>query len=881
MEIQFQYIKDLATQFKSYSDDNNKLLTAINSLPTTTVEEIYKEYGDPESTFRPVNVLRAEIARQLLNGIEINETLIEEIKNNIRTKNKQAFNHLSESLLGELDQYPVTKRDMFANWQRYWPLLHTFIYRGQVLETTRLYLEQICIDLLKELSLNDYDYHWVDFYGSSNFGSDWAWLALFPAHKESHQDAYQFFAQLSATPRAGMRAGAAVKNAQAEDLKMINSYEELLKTLNSKKELVSGLNRKIRNYFKFAPGSQASEWERFYHQGIAALSYHGFDLGDISNFKSREQINDAIGLPTESQSNQSWNIWLFKTANIGDVIFANKGVNTCIGIGIIESDYYYSPEGQYRHTRKVKWITNKVYQYKGNLKGYKTLFRPDTFSPTKIWQFLLNEYVRSYPDLAQVFTENHLPTSQTPVYAETNPVIPLVEEDNIPLEDEETSEPIKFWWLNANPAIWSITSHLEGEKQKYTTHNEKGNKRRIYKYFEEVKPGDLVVGYESSPTKQVKAIYEITKSIHTTSGREEIEFMMVEKLEVPVDWNDLKNNPALKDCEVLINNQGSLFNLKEEEFDVIRELIDNKNIIAEKEQIKGAVYEFKNDPDKPFVNENDFQRTVELLRRKKNIILQGPPGVGKTFIAKKIAYEIMREEKPFNIQMVQFHQSYSYEDFIQGLRPTKHGFELKDGIFYTFCRRAMAHPERPFFFIIDEINRGNLSKIFGELLMLIEADKRSAKYQIKLTYAEDDNDQFYVPENLYIIGTMNTADRSLAIVDYALRRRFAFITLYPEYGDNFTDLLISKGLTRKLVNHVCTRITSVNNKIRSDKNLGEGFQIGHSYFCTYDGKLLENNWWEQVLSFEIKPLLEEIWFDDHSKVTEMVKLLEVNDEDPN
>ena len=183
-------------------------------------------------------------------------------------------------------------------------------------------------------------------------------------------------------------------------------------------------------------------------------------------------------------------------------------------------------------------------------------------------------------------------------------------------------------------------------------------------------------------------------------------------------------------------------------------------------------------------------QTVELLRRKKNIILQGAPGVGKTFIARKIAYELMGVKNDAQIEMVQFHQSYSYEDFIQGLRPSKSGgFELKNGTFYNFCQQALAHPERSFFLIIDEINRGNLSKIFGELMMLIEADKRSEKFAVKMTYSEDEADRFYVPANLYIIGTMNTADRSLAIVDYALRRRFAFINLQPEFGEKFTEFL--------------------------------------------------------------------------------------------
>ncbi len=450
---------------------------------------------------------------------------------------------------------------------------------------------------------------------------------------------------------------------------------------------------------------------------------------------------------------------------------------------------------------------------------------------------------------------------------------------NIELPEDTTHEPddeINYWWLNANPKIWSISNHSKGQKQTYTTHNEKGNKRRIYKHFQATKIGDKIIGYESTPTKQIKAIYEVTKGIHNSANGEEIEFELIEKLEIPIHWNDLKNTPGLQECEVFINNQGSLFKLTEEEYEIIREIIDNKNIITEKllQSSNLGRYKFTEDSDKPFISESDFLQTVALLKRKKNIILQGPPGVGKTFIARKLAYEIMEEVKDANIEMVQFHQSYSYEDFIQGLRPTqKGGFDLKEGIFYSFCQRALAHPERPFFFIIDEINRGNLSKIFGELMMLIEADKREEKFALKLTYAEDEEDRFYVPKNLYIIGTMNTADRSLAIVDYALRRRFAFVTLQPDYGDNFRSFLAVKGLTAALIEHICLSLTKVNIKIKEDINLGEGFQIGHSYFCAFTPNEDENKWWNEIISFELKPLLEEIWFDDSVKVADVLKQL--------
>jgi 5-methylcytosine-specific restriction protein B len=868
MNEQIQYIKTLANQYKIYSEKPEELFAAINQLPESTVKMIRDEYGDSER-FQPVNLLRAEIARQLLDRGQISKENVEEIKIKIRAKDLDYFAHLPNEFLLELENYPVGKRDWFANWQKDWNVFHTFFYRGKVKETTQIYLEQLCKQLLNDLQLSDYTFHWVDFQGASNYGAFWCWLALYPQNKSSHKEARQFFLKVKPEIEVGRTDGSNIE-LREHKTQNVENYDQIVEVFRQLKPEITQFNREVRNYFKFAPGEQAKYWERFKQEGIAALSYNNFDLSDISQINSLEELNLAVGLPADSASNETWNLWLFKTANVGDVVFASKGVSTCLGIGLIESEYYFDNEtDDYQHQRRVNWITDKVYQYTAEtFQDYKTLFRPDSFSPTKVSGFIFSEYVRLYPELKTVFDEHNLK------YSETKPnEIPVF--DPVIEPDEPEAREISYWWLNANPTIWKLSDFKEGERQTYTSRNEKGNKRRVYKYFETVQSGDLVIGYESTPTKQVKAILEITKPLHQTEAGEVIEFELIEKLEIPVFWNELQNNAGLKNCEVFINNQGSLFKLTEDEYDIIREVIDSKNIAQEAKLGSSEIvpYSFKDDADKPFISETEFLQTVELLRRKKNIILQGAPGVGKTFIARKLAYELMGVKNDAQIEMVQFHQSYSYEDFIQGLRPSKNGFELRNGVFYTFCQQALAHPERQFFLIIDEINRGNLSKIFGELMMLIETDKRSDKYALKMTYSEDEADRFYVPPNLYIIGTMNTADRSLAIVDYALRRRFAFINLKPEFGDKFINFLQNRGVTESTIEFICSSIGKVNKAIASDINLGSGFQIGHSYFCSKNGEATESVWINEIINFEIKPLLEEIWFDDAAKVEEMMRIL--------
>lgn len=263
-----------------------------------------------------------------------------------------------------------------------------------------------------------------------------------------------------------------------------------------------------------------------------------------------------------------------------------------------------------------------------------------------------------------------------------------------------------------------------------------------------------------------------------------------------------------------------------------------------------------------YIDSNQYNHIVNLLERKKNIVLQGAPGVGKSFMAKRLAYSIMGVADKDRVEVVQFHQSYSYEDFIMGYRPAEEGFfERRNGSFYNFCKKAEQDKENKYFFIIDEINRGNLSKIFGELFLLIEADKRDNVY-VQLLYSDE---KFSIPSNIYLIGTMNTADRSLAMMDYALRRRFSFVNIEPSF-DNDGFIKYQTNLDNQLFNKTIDMIKLLNKDIESDESLGKGFKIGHSYFCNLNPEIVED-YLEDIIEYEIIPLIEEYWFDEQDKVS--------------
>lgn len=440
----------------------------------------------------------------------------------------------------------------------------------------------------------------------------------------------------------------------------------------------------------------------------------------------------------------------------------------------------------------------------------------------------------------------------------------ILDEPTVKIEAFDGVEPTGFWWLSASPKIWSYSEINVGEEQFYTLYNDNGNKRHIFANFLEAKAGDMIIGYESNPVKKVVALGRIIRE----NDGENIYFEKTESLESPIDYKILKDCPELEKMEFFQNPNGSLFKLTKEEYEFIMDVIRDENPAPESQnrnKLKNAEvkpYTKEDFLSEVYMDESQYESLKNILMKKQNIILQGAPGVGKTFAAKRLAYSIMGVEDKNRVELIQFHQNYSYEDFIMGYKPNGEGFELRNGIFYKFCQKASNNPELPYFFIIDEINRGNMSKIFGELLMLIEKDYRGTTATLAYNGLP-----FSVPKNLYIIGMMNTADRSLAMIDYALRRRFSFYAMEPGFeSDGFKAYQAT--LDDDTFNDLIKMVINLNKTITDDPSLGKGFCIGHSYFCgqkpAEEEELL--GWMTSVVDYDIVPMLEEYWFDEPEKI---------------
>ena len=589
----------------------------------------------------------------------------------------------------------------------------------------------------------------------------------------------------------------------------------------------------------FAPGEDAE----FLEDAKRGLIYIGWDdLGDLKNYSSANAIVEKLGPSANSakQLNNAKTCFYFaNTLKIGDTIYLRRGRSHIVGKAIIESEYFFDDRKKdWKHCRRVKYLSDC---------DIKTQFKTAITALTPL------------PEDSDLYLE----IVRKMVHFSSGP--------NFSLDK-------KYFWLNANPKFWNINEMRVGDFQHYTALNENGQKRRLYDCFEKAQAGDLVVGYSTSPDKQVVCILEVTSPLHNRDGKDVIDFKKVKELGKPVDLIQLQNHPLVKNSIPLNNNQGSLFPLNKEEFEEIIALSE-----AEAPEEGSALveeYSFGDLSKEIFLDDDYLKQLLKILDRKKNIVLQGPPGVGKSFIAKRLASCFVGNKDEKKVRFIQFHQSYSYEDFIQGLKPEEgkaQTFKLKNGLFYELCLEAIKNKEEKYVLIIDEVNRGNLSKIFGELLYLVEADKRGPQHQINLAYSKSPDDKFYVPDNIFIIGTMNTADRSLALVDYALRRRFSFFSVAPSFSSKkFQEHMREIGTPEKIVSHLVERMNSLNQLISGNiHELGPGYQIGHSYFQNSKKPVDFSEWFNEVIHFEIGPLLYEYWFNETEKVEKEIEKLKL------
>lgn len=585
-------------------------------------------------------------------------------------------------------------------------------------------------------------------------------------------------------------------------------YDKLLQMLgnSSQSDETQSLEKK---YWLYAPGEGASKWNLCQQDNIICIGWD--DLEDLRKYDSvdrvRDHLKEVYGKPDKSFKNDGLAAWEFAhVVKPGDIVYAKSGRHKIIGRGIVKSDYIYDESYEdYRNVHKVKWTNIGIWDAPYN-SVLKTL--------TDITKY--SNYVKAMEALFNTLTQKH------------------------------------YWWLVANPKIWNMGDLAVGSTVEYNLYNDNGKQRRIFQNFLDAKVGDSVIGYESTPVKQIVALAEVSKE----QNGETIEFVKKEALKNPIDFATIKGVESLKGMQFLGNPQGSFFCLSEAEYELILDIIRESNAVP---VVKQTEFYTKDDfLDEVYMDSDAYDSLAGLLIQKKNVILQGAPGVGKTFTAKRLAYSMLGMKDDEQIEMVQFHQNFSYEDFIMGYKPTENGgFMLRPGIFYNFCKKAKSNPDKQYFFIIDEINRGNLSKIFGELLMLIENGYRGKN--IKLAYTGED---FTVPENIYIIGMMNTADRSLAMIDYALRRRFSFFEMEPGFStDGFKQY--QESLHNEIFDKVIDAIVNLNNLIANDDSLGTGFCIGHSYFC--DQETVSKEWLKNVVNYDIAPMLKEYWFDDPQK----------------
>lgn len=583
---------------------------------------------------------------------------------------------------------------------------------------------------------------------------------------------------------------------------------------------IIGENSVIR-YWKIAPGEDAWQWRDCRDNGFIAMGWD--DIGDVSRlskseFESKRSILDS--------QYEGWSkagleqLWKF-AHNIkkGDRIVANRGTNTVLGIGTVVGPYYFVNDEDFGHRLPVKW---------------------DDLKPRLVKE---GGWRRTLIELDREKFERILNST-------FSPQIQLSK-----LDEPELNR--SYWIFQSNPKYFDLEKNLEGIKEEDLDNFN----WTVNQYANRIQTGDVAYLWTSGKDAGILAVATVISDPYYMSEVDEEFISDKKKEEGTQQWVDLRidhilperirrddliDHPTLGLMQIIRRPQGTNFIVTKEEAEALNALIYDEM------PYENEVYSLLQLAEDTGFDLETLERWVRAIRRKGQAVLYGPPGTGKTYVAEHLARHLIGGGDGF-VDLVQFHPAYAYEDFIQGIRPQSDDdgglrYPLVPGRFLDFCERADSR-RGTCVLIIDEINRANLSQVFGELMYLLEYRSRS----IPLAGGR----RLRIPKNVLIIGTMNTADRSIALVDHALRRRFAFLRLLPNHE------VLRKYHQSRNTGFPVEGLIGVLRRLNAQIN-DPHYEVGISFFLRKD--LAEEI--EDIWRMEVEPYLDEYFFDRTDKAEE-------------
>ena len=636
-----------------------------------------------------------------------------------------------------------------------------------------------------------------------------------------------------------------------------------------------------RGYWLYVPGEGAGKWEEFRGAGIMALNWDR--IGDPTSYPNEEAVIEALeagygdwgGRPTGAAGM----IRDFtRTMRPGDVVYARRGPTEIIGRGVVRSEFRYDDaRPAYRCVRDIDWthVGSWPLDRRVGAVSLQRVTENTSYNPAQL-ESLFRDRNSSGASTASVRAQGVGDSNQAKKH-ELQHWLYTPGEGAARWEEFRTAGIMALNWdrvgdLASFPDKESLLDAL------YTHYGDWGGRPRkaadsVWDYIHAMKPGDIVYVRRSFNEivgrGVVRSDYRYDEDRSSFRAVRDVEWTHVGSWPLEQRIGRLMLQRLTENTKYTPDQLNALIGIEDSHSSAsVDERRGNNDLDEADEHYTSADF-----LDEVFLRPEDVEQMLGLLRRKKNLILQGAPGTGKTFAAKRLAYALMGQTDDSRVEVVQFHQSTAYEDVVVGLRPTAEGgFAAAEGVFARFCRRAAADPGRDYVFIIDEINRANISKAFGELLMLIEAEHRGEALRLPVS-----GELLSVPKRLHIIGMMNTADRGLALIDYALRRRFAFFEMRPALDHpGFLRHVEAVGSVR--LEALVDVVRRLNQRIAEDEALGPGFQIGHSYLCLPaagpENPAGTDADVTSVVRYELEPLVREYWFDNPAAMDESIHELE-------